>query len=75
MERAGGRAIGARGALASGRRAGERQARGARQGSAADAGARGAHGLGVARSWARGLGVRPGCGLCTRCTWPIFDPF
>ena len=24
--------------------------------------------------WARGLGARPGYGLCTRCTWPVFDP-
>ena len=25
--------------------------------------------------WARGLGARAGLGQCTRCTWPIFDPF
>ena len=25
--------------------------------------------------WARGLGVRAGLGLCTRCTRPIFDLF
>ena len=24
--------------------------------------------------WARGLGVLLGCGLCTWCTQPVFDP-
>ena len=67
-----GRARGAERQSARGAQAAGRQAH-ARQG-AAGVGARGA-GLGRAGRVAWALGAWAGCGLCTRCTWPIFDPF
>ena len=48
-----------------------REALGARSAQAGERQARMA--LGARR--ARDLGARAGCGLCTRCTRPIFDPF
>ena len=49
-----------------------RQRRAGARGRAA--GARGAVAGAGRTAWAW-LGARAGCGLCTRCTWPIFDPF
>ena len=65
------------------RRLGERGARGAQAGGRRGRAGRRATGgeCAAGRRWARGaraawaLGARAGCGLCTRCTRPFFDPF
>ena len=42
---------------------------------ARDTGARGVRSRGARHGrWGRGLGVLLGCGLCTWCTQPVFDP-
>ena len=45
------------------------------RGMQVELGAHDARGTGARhRRWARGLGVLLGCGLCTWCTQPVFDP-